>query len=103
MKDCVDITTVELCKHCFGVFVYCEVQSLRECVSNVMRFMLASNHKEPMKPVKREALSSIVKKLQVKQTRLLGAVIAKAQADFTRFGFEMVCIPHGMRPLILVA
>jgi len=75
-------------------------QSQKECISQVMRYVLAWNHREPFKPVKRAVLLDLLKKLNVKPN-VLPTVLSRAQSQFTKFGFEMVAVPHGARTRLL--
>jgi hypothetical protein len=76
------------------------LQDLNECVSEVMRFMLASNTKKPNIPVTYAQLAGRLKELQSRKKAIANVVIQHAQRKFTAFGWEMAQLGSGARTII---
>lgn len=74
---------------------------LDECVTQVMRYMLAANNKKPNVPVAYSILQQQLKELQKGKSGIAAAVIKHAQARFTKFGFEMVTVPGSKASYVL--
>eukprot|EP01025_Chloroclados_australasicus_P061562 TRINITY_DN80968_c0_g1_i1.p1 TRINITY_DN80968_c0_g1~~TRINITY_DN80968_c0_g1_i1.p1 ORF type:complete len:284 (-),score=38.31 TRINITY_DN80968_c0_g1_i1:235-1086(-) len=65
-------------------------QDMHECVSEVMRHMLAQNNKRPHVPVAYDSIQKLLQTLQPKLRAIAGIVIKAAQHEFVKLGFEMM-------------
>jgi hypothetical protein len=71
------------------------MQDLSEAVSEVMRFLLASNHSKPNVPVAYNTIVKLLKELQSTKTAIAKPVISHAKKKFLSFGWELAEIGTG--------
>lgn len=67
---------------------------MNECISEVMRFILAQNSKKPGVPITYTQISTFLKGLQ-KQANIAKTVIAHVQLKMLSFGWELVGFKSG--------
>jgi hypothetical protein len=71
------------------------LQTLDECVSEVMRYLLAQNRKKPGVPVTYTDIAKRLQELQKNKKGIANAVIAHAQKQFLKLGWELVEVKSG--------